>query len=281
VSGADRAARELRRRIAAAPAGEVESSRDELVAALAGDDGRARDSIDASPQRMAQALLVHHGIDARPPIDEPAAGGDVRLGLTQRYATQGAVATTLVVAAAAFLSRPVYGLVLAAAGGAGVALAASAPPRLGRVLPSWLPRGRLAGVALSGAFVLLAAVAVVLPLRASYRDDASSTATRALIDQAAAALKAGDLDQAWMRLGQARPSDADVGALEALRRELVVAQANVAVEDALAKQSVYARALALRAEGRTREALRLLTDLRGFRDVDARIARYRRELAGG
>lgn len=114
---------------------------------------------DVRPDVYARSLLAMHGM--RP----HSRNGDVRVEPTPRYAIQGAIAVSVVAALLAFPGFWAYGLIFLAAGGIAVALLATRFGLVARLAPGWLPRGRLLGGVLAAALIVVAGLAVVLPIR--------------------------------------------------------------------------------------------------------------------
>jgi hypothetical protein len=278
---ADRAARDLRRRLVREPSGSVRLSRSELISSLGEDDAERNGSVDASPAQVAQAVLVHHGIRARPPVDRAGDGETVELAATSRFAVQGALAVTVVAAVAGFVGRPLYALVLGIPAALVAALLWFRPASIDRWVPGGLPRGRLLGAVLAGALVVVAAVAVVLPLRVHYRHQHESASADHLVRDADAAIDAGDTARAKQLLFQAQEGGRRPQNIDDVRAHLIVAEVQAGIDAALQRAWLYDRAVRARAAGRTREALRLLARIPGFRDADQLRAQLRQTLHGG
>jgi len=275
----DEAARDLRRRIVSTSTRSVRIRRDDLVRALVPTGRPENGSIDASPAQIARAVLAHHGIEARPPVETADPADDLELRATRRYATQGAVLVTIAAAVAGYIGRPLYALVLGIPAALALVLLHRAPAWIDRLVPSLVPRGRLLGMVVAGALALVAGVTIVLPLRAHYRAEHESRSGDHLVRQADAAIDAGQLEQAKTLLFNAQASTPNPRYIDDVRAHLVVAEVRSIVEEAFRKDSIYQRAISEHAKGHVRTAVRLLGRIRGFRDADSLRRQYRRELA--
>ncbi len=277
----DEAARDLRRRIVSTSTGSLRVRRDELVRSLVPGGSPETASIDASPAQIARAVLAHHGIEARPAVEAASPGDDLELRATRRYATQGAVIVTIAVAVAGYVGRPLYALVLGIPAALALVLLHRAPAWVDRLVPSLVPRGRLLGMVVAGALALIPGVAIVLPLRAHYREEHESRSGDYLVRQADAAIDAGQIEQAKTLLFNAQASTPNPRYIDDVRAHLVIAQVQSIVDEAFRKDSIYQRAVREHSRGHARRAVRLLGTIPGFRDADSLRRKYRRELARG
>jgi hypothetical protein len=97
------------------------------------------------------AYLRHHGIEAAP------GDGDVLvLRRSPRMAVIGAATLTIVFALFASAGRPLYGVIMLALCGIGIALVARRYDTFAARLPRWIPRGRMLGVVVVLPFLVVA-----------------------------------------------------------------------------------------------------------------------------
>jgi hypothetical protein len=279
VSSADQTARDLRRRILAAPGARLTAPRDELVTAL-GPNGAPRPDSQIQPDQVAQAVLVHHGIEALPALPKAAPGDAIDLRVTLRYALQGAIGLTIAAALVGFLGRPLYGLVLALAGGAAIAVMAARGDWIERRTPRLIPRGRILGAALAAIPVFLAGLAVILPLRAHYRHGSNAGGAARLVREADAAIDHGDFDTAKRKLFEAESSAPNPPAIGDVRAHLVVAQVQSVIDDAARKDAIYAAAERAFRGHRLQQAMTLMRSISGWKDADARAGAFKRGKLG-
>jgi len=215
VSVADQRARDLRRQIIRSPGHELQLAPRTLVAELFEGDEAAR---NGDGPALAQAVLAYHGVEVKPRLTE-AAGDEVLLRTTPRFALQGAIATALVFAFLGLLVRPLYGLLFAVAGGIGAfaaarwAAAGSGPAR--RFAP-----GRTFGVAAALVPLLIVLVLAVPPLRAHYRKQHQQAIVGAYVQAANRLMAHGDLKGAAVQLMLAENALPGSGAIANARAQL-------------------------------------------------------------
>jgi hypothetical protein len=279
VSSADQTARALRRQIRSEPGAHVVATRDELIAALRANGSSASDH-DLDPGQVAQAVLVHHGIDAAPRLPDAEPDSPVELRLTPRYAIQGAIALTALATVVGFVGRPLYGLVLALAGGSGFAILMVRGEWVERSAPRWIPRGRILGASVAAVPALIATLVVILPLRAHYRHTSNAGNAAALVRQADAAVDKGDFDTAKRKLFEAESSAPNPPAIDDVRAHLVVAQVQAIIDDAARNDAIYDAAVRAFRAGHDRRAIALMKSIRGWKDSDARARAFRRGQPG-
>jgi hypothetical protein len=279
VSVADRTARDLRRRILDTPDARIVTTRDELLAQLDA-NGSTPDPEVLEADRLAQAVLVHHGIEARPPLPDAEPGQEIDLRVSQRFAIQGAIAVAVAALVVGYAGRPLYGLILVLAAGTGIALLATRGASVDRAVPGWLPRGRMLGVLVAAVPVVLAGLLVVVPLRSHYANQGSPGAATVLVREADAAIDRGDFASAKAKLFAAEANDENPPAIDDVRAHLVVAQVQAIVADAARNDAVYAAAERAFRAGRRARAIALMRSISGWKDADARARAFRRGSAG-
>jgi hypothetical protein len=114
-------------------------------------------------QEYVGAYLRHHGIEATP------SGDALVLRRSPRMAVLGAATLTGVCALFAAAGRPLYGLIVIALCGIGIALVALRYDALAARLPRWVPRGRVLGALVVLPFLVVAG-AIDVALRQSKVD---------------------------------------------------------------------------------------------------------------
>jgi hypothetical protein len=157
----------------------------------------------------------------------------------------------------------------------GVGIVAFAFRRLAERAPDWLPRGRTLGVAVTLPLVALMLVAVVLPVRASRSNQHNPGFAHSLLDGARQSLAAGDVKSAEDRVVQASFADPGNPDLDNVREQIVVARVQQMLDEQSRKQGLYDRAERAYRGGQTRLAIQLMSQVKGFRDADQRLADFR------
>jgi hypothetical protein len=276
VAGPADAARELRRRIGASPDETLELPRDEVVHQLAPPSVNGDDPEETA--RYAQALLLLHGVRARPRLSD---AGAVRttLHLDRGLALQGAVVVAFLALVVGAVGRPLYGLLLGAAGALGVALVAWRFDWLDQRAPRIVPRGRTLGALAAGLPVVVMGLAVVLPIRESRRDDGDRAKAESLLQGARQSLAAGDVNTADDRVQQALRADPTDPQIAILRDQLVVARVQNLLAEQNRKAGVFDEAERAFRRGDVARAIKLMASIPGYRNADARLAAYKRAQA--
>ncbi|MDP9345672.1 MAG: hypothetical protein M3P44_08100 [Actinomycetota bacterium] len=281
MSAADHEARDLRRRIQGEPDARLVTTREELLSAFGyNGSGADVDHPELEPDRVAQAVLAHHGIEADPPLHDAGPSDTVTLRITHRYAIQGALVLAAAAIVVGFVGRPLYAVVLGLAAGAGVALLALRGTWLEHAAPRWIPRGRLLGALVTAVPVVLVGAAVILPLRAHYRHQSDSGGAAELVREADAAIDHNDFAIAKRKLFQAETSAKRPPAIDDVRAHLVVAQVQSIVADAARKDAIYDAAVRAFRTGQRRHAISLMRSIAHWKDADSRAVAFRRGAAG-
>ena len=266
------AARELRRRVEAG-GGTLELPRDEVVHALAPPAVNGDDPEETA--RFAQALLRLHGVRVRPRLSD---AGAVRttLRIDRGLAVQGAVAVALFAAIVGASGRFLYAVVLGLAGAAGVLLVSKGWDWLDEHAPDLIPRGRTLGALTAFVPVLIAGLAVVLPVHEAGKEKHGNPGLAAsLLQGARESLAAGDPKTAQDRVQQARLADPGNPAIDDVRDEVTVAQVRKLLDEQARKEGVFDEAERAYAAGDVKRAIRLMASIKGFRNADARLSAYR------
>jgi hypothetical protein len=276
---------ELRARVLAAP-GELRVDRDEVVGRLAPPDERLNpdDSFDplrgeelaAERARAAQAGLRRHGLSSTPEL--PRAEGPVALRATHRYALQGALVPAAVLALAAAAGYWVYGAAFAVAGAIAGWLLTRQWGALDRALPSFVPRGHLLGVLVVAPLILVAGLAVVLPVRAHRTHVGQVAAAQTILQAARDAVARNDFTAAYAYLDVAASRPLNQGVVADVRAQAMAAQVQASLDEQNRKQGIFDQADIAERRGRLRAALKLFRSIPGFRDADLRAKDLKKRL---
>jgi hypothetical protein len=273
MAGPAEAARELRRRVEAAPGQTLEMPRDEVVELLAPAQRNGDDPLETA--RFVQALLRLHGLRARPAL---TGSGAVRttLRIDRQLAVQGALAVAVVAVLAGFYGRPLYGVLLAVGAAIGVAAVAYRFAWLDERLPQGVPRGRTLGALTTLVPVLLIFLAVVLPIRQGRINDGDPARAAQLVAQARAAIEHGDIGAAQQNVTAAATADPGNPIVDEARGEVIAGRVQKLLDEQNRKEGVFDEAERAFDRGDVRGAIRLMSSIRGFRNADQRLAAYRR-----
>lgn len=172
------------------------------------------------------------------------------------------------------VGRPLYGLVLAAAGLCGVAAIASGHAT--RFAPQRIPRGRLLGVFVALIPIIVVGALVILPLRSHYSSHDGVVNATALVRQADAAINHGDFATAKRKLFEAEASAPNPPAADDVRAHLIVAVVQSQIDDAARKDGIYSAAERAFGAGHRSRAATLMRSISGWKDADARAQAFLR-----
>jgi len=239
------------------------------------DRGNGDSAGDHESARLAQAVLVQHGIVADPSLVEAPQETRARLRLTRRYAVQGALLVAGPATLAAFIGLWIYGVVVAGATGLGVALVALRFEWLDRVVPSGVPRGRTLGGLVAAALAIVVALPVILPVRAARVKEGGSSAAAGLLTGVYQAIAAGHVSDAQQLFERAAASDPHATGLADARARLTVAHVQELLDEQARREGVFDEAERAFRRGSVKRAIRLMSSIKGFRNADQRLAAYR------
>src|SRR4051794_21808538 len=260
MAGPGQAARELRERVGSAPGETLELPRDEVVRALAPPSVNGDEPAETA--RFAQALLRLHGVRVRPPLSD---SGAVRatLRIDHGLAVQGAVVVAILAMLAGATGRALYAIVLGLAGAIGVLVVARAWPWLDDHAPRAIPRGRTLGGLTALVPVVLAGLAVVLPIHQSAKGDSGNPAyALSLLQGARDSLAAGDLKTAQNRVTQATYADPGNPAIDDVRQEVTLARFKALLDEQARKEGVFDEAERAYGRGDTAKAIKLMSSIK-------------------
>jgi thioredoxin-like negative regulator of GroEL len=156
---------------------------------------------------------------------------------------------------------------------------------LRRWAPPVVPRGRLLGALAAAALMVLAGLAVVLPIRVSRTNGGDAGKAQALVASADQLVTAGRFADAKGLLFQAQQLDSHPKGIDDVRAHMVVAQVQAALADQNRKDGIYDQAQRAAAAKQYARAIKLGRSIRGFRDIDQLVRAYRaaerRQAVGG
>lgn len=203
--------------------------------------------------------------------------GPVVLTRGPALALQGVALIGIPAAAVGAATYWLYGVVTALAAVAAAVLASVGFDWLDRRLPSGWPRGRLLGVALGAVLIGLVGVTVVLPVRSKRTNDAQA---RFYVKSANEAIDLGDVKGASTALAAAAKESPGYQPAVLAQIRLLALQNQLTAKDLDRKQFLYEEAKRAARENDFGAAVRRLRSIRGFRDANELLPRYRRLAAG-
>jgi hypothetical protein len=267
------AARELRRRVLEASGGVLTLPRDDLVALFRPGSNGQTDPVEAA--EFAQAIITQHGLVAQPSVPDADRNAAVRLVASRSYALQGAIAAVVVATVLGYAGRPLYGLLMGAAGVIGVTLLLWRFDWLESTVPASVPRGRLLGLLVTVPLSLIVFLAVVEPMRASGRSDHRRVLAERLVGYADAAIDKGQLRQAQEFLFKAEAQKPDLPTIADVRAHLITSTVQAQLDDFARKEGTYDQAERAFRSGNVARAIALMSSLGGFRDAPERVRAFR------
>jgi hypothetical protein len=279
----DRFARELRARVVSA--GSTTEDAQALIAELAPPEERLRQddgfrpldeaALESERVRCAEVALRRHGLVAQPRLRD---GGRVVIRTSPRFALQAALVPGLVLAVVAGAGYWVYGFAFAAAAGLAFWLISRNWDWLDQRLPRVVPRGHVLGLLVSVPLLLVAGLAVVLPVRAHRTATANRSVGEAALQAAQDALGRGDWNAAYTQLDVAATRPVNQGIVAGLRARAVGLEVQSLLADQDRKAGIFDQADRAQRAGQARMALKLFRSIAGFRDADARAAELSSQL---
>jgi hypothetical protein len=279
---------ELRARVSAAGRS-LRLDRAELVRTLAPSDERLNpddsfepltgDELATERARAAQAGLRRHGLATTPSL--PHADGPVEVRATHRYAIQGAIVPAAVLAIAAAAGYWLYGAAFAAAGAIAAWLLMRQWELVDRALPVFIPRGYILGAVVVAPLILIAGLAVVLPVRAHRTHAGQVSSAQSILQAARDAVARHDFAAAYAYLDVAASRPLNQGVVADVRAQAVAAQVQASLDEQDRKAGIFDQADIAERRGRLRAALKLFKSIPGFRNADLRAKDLARRIESG
>jgi hypothetical protein len=268
----------LRRRVLYASGRALTLPRDELVALFRPASNGTVDPAEAA--EFAQAIITQHGLLAEPAVPEAEPATGVRLVATRSYALQGAIAAVVAATLLGYAGRPLYGLLMGAAGAIGLAVLIWRFDWLDSVVPASVPRGRLLGLLVTVPLSVIVFLAVVEPLRGSGRSDHKRALAARLVGFADQAIDKGQLREAQEFLFKAEVQKPDLPTIADVRAHLITATVQAQLDELARKEGTYDQAERAFQAGHVARAIALMGSLGDFRDAPDRVRAFRSAHAG-
>jgi hypothetical protein len=232
--------------------------------------------VDATPEEVTEAnreplefaddMLTRYGIRSRPSLTQAGSGGVVVLRPTRRYALQGSIGLGVLAVVTSAVASKIAAAVYVPFVIMGAALIWWQFPRLDRLTPKFVPRGRIIGALAMVVVLALATVIAVQPARNWATQRGIQQNAKNLAAQANAALESGNYLLALQSADLAMKTDPSLPEVQSSNEKAQAAGLKI-VEQAKAQQ----------AAGEWKAALATLATLQTFFDAPELIEQYKRE----